>query len=106
MRASFDNPSEMFSNGGNGYIVIPCVKRNVIVIPQEAVADIDNKYIVYRVVKGKAVATEVKVVPYNDGQNFVVTEGLTPGDVIIAEGAGLLSDGMEVEVSKESKEEK
>lgn len=106
VRASFDNPSEMFSNGGNGYIVIPCVKRNVIVIPQEAVADIDNKYIVYRVVKGKAVATEVKVVPYNDGQNFVVTEGLTPGDVIIAEGAGLLSDGMEVEVSKESKEEK
>lgn len=106
VRASFDNPSEMFSNGGNGYIVIPCVKRNVIVIPQEAVADIDNKYIVYRVVKGKAVATEVKVVPYNDGQNFVVTEGLTPGDIIIAEGAGLLSDGMEVVVSKESKEEK
>ena len=106
VRASFNNPSEMFSNGGNGYIVIPCVKRNVIVIPQEAAADIDNKYIVYRVVKGKAVATEVKVVPYNDGQNFVVTEGLTPGDIIIAEGAGLLSDGMEVVVSKESKEEK
>ena len=106
VRASFDNPSEIFRNGGNGYIVIPCVKRNVIVIPQEAATDIDNKFIVYRVIDGKTVATEVKVVPYNDGQNYVVTEGLTPGDIIIAEGAGLLSDGMEVVINKETKKDK
>lgn len=106
VRASFDNPSEIFRNGGNGYIVIPCVKLNVIVIPQEAATDIDNKFIVYRVIDGKTVATEVKVVPYNDGQNYVVTEGLTPGDIIIAEGAGLLSDGMEVVINKETKKDK
>ena len=34
--------------------------------------------------------------PYDDGQTFVVTGGLEPGDVIIAEGAGFVTDGMEV----------
>ncbi len=96
IRASFFNPAELFRNGSNGYLELPYVMHGVIVIPQEAVVDIHDKYLVFRVVDGKAVETEVTVMPYDDGQTFVVTGGLEPGDVIIAEGAGFVTDGMEV----------
>lgn len=106
IRASFHNPTEIFRNGSNGYIKLPYIRHNVIVIPQEAVVDIHNQYLVYKVVDGKAVETKVTILPYNDGQKYVVTGGLEPGDVIIAEGAGFVKDGMEVTEKKEEKEEK
>jgi membrane fusion protein (multidrug efflux system) len=103
IRATFRNPTEIFRNGTNGYIELPYIRHNVIVIPQEAVVDIHDKYLVYKVVEGKAVETEVTILPYNDGQKYVVTGGLEPGDVIIAEGAGFVTDGMEVTEKKVKK---
>ena len=104
MSASFYNPDEMIRSGTNGYMVIPYVMHNVIIIPQAAAVDIDEKYLVYKVVKGKAVATEVTILPYNDGMRYIVTSGLNTGDVIIAEGAGLIEDGAEVTEKKVKKE--
>ena len=106
IRASFTNPTEMLRSGSNGYIVLPYVMHGVIVIPQEAAVDIHDKYLVYKVVDGKAVETEVTIMSYNDGAHFVVTSGLEPGDVIIAEGAGLVKDGIEVTEKKDEKEKK
>ena len=103
IRASFFNTTEIFRSGSNGYIEMPYVMHGVIVVPQEAVVDIHDKYLVYKVVDGKAVETEVNVLHYDDGQNFVVTAGLAPGDVIIAEGAGFVTDGIEVTEKKEKK---
>ena len=102
-RASFSDPKEMFRTGNNGYIVLPYVMHGVIVIPQEAAVDTNNKYLVYKVVNGKAVSTEITVLHYNDGQNFVVTAGLEPGDSIVAEGAGFVTDGIEVTEKKDKK---
>jgi membrane fusion protein (multidrug efflux system) len=55
---------------------------------------------VYKVVDGVAKACEIKVFRYDDGKDYVVTEGLKAGDVIIAEGAGMVKDGMRVKVKK------
>ena len=103
IRASFHNPTEIFRNGSNGYIELPYILHHVVVVPQEAVVDIHNKYLVYKVVNGKAVETKVSILSYNDGQNFVVTDGLEQGDSIIAEGAGFVTDGMEVTEKKDKK---
>ena len=103
IRASFFNTTEIFRSGSNGYIEMPYVMHGVIVVPQEAVVDIHDKYLVYKVVDGKAVETEVNVLHYDDGQHFVVSAGLEPGDVIIAEGAGFVTDGIEVTEKKEKK---
>jgi len=94
-RASFDNPSEMFRNGSNGYVVLPTTKHGVFVIPQEATIHIQDKCFVYRVVDGKAVFTEVKGIPAND-EHYVVTSGLNDGDVIIAENASMVTEGMAI----------
>ena len=96
VRASFNNPLELFRNGSNGYIDIPTIKHGVYVIPQDAAIHIQDKYFVYRVVDGKAVSTEVKVLPPNDDQQYVVTSGLNEDDIIIAEHAGMVSERMAV----------
>ncbi len=98
IRASFENSEDLFRNGSNGTIILPYELKNTIVIPQEATYDILNKQFVYKVVDGVTKACEIKVLRYDDGKDYVVTEGLKPGDVIIAEGAGMVKDGMRVKV--------
>ena len=101
IRASFDNPDGLFRNGSNGIVMMPYILKNAIVIPQEATFDIQDKIFVFKVENGMTKQTVVEVMPYNDGQHFVVTSGLKVGDVIIAEGAGLLKDGTRVKVKSE-----
>ena len=98
IRASFDNPEGLFRNNSNGTVHIPYSVKDAIVIPQEATFDIQDKIFVFKVEDGVAKARPVVVMPYNDGQTYVVTDGLKTGDVIIAEGAGLLKDGTRVRV--------
>ena len=100
LRASFDNPEDLFRNGSNGTIILPYELKNAIVIPQEATYDILNKLFVYKVIDGVTKACEIKVFRYDDGKDYVVTEGLKPGDVIIAEGAGMVKDGMRIKVKR------
>ena len=42
--------------------------------------------------------TEIEVAPLDDGKSYIVEDGLNEGDIIIAEGAGLMKDGLEVEI--------
>ncbi len=96
IRASFDNPNGMFHNGSNGVLRLPYHLKDAIVIPQEATFEMQDRYFVFTVADGVTHSTEIKIFPYNDGQTYAVTDGLKPGDVIIAEGAGLLKDNMKV----------
>ncbi len=100
LRASFENSEDLFRNGSNGTIIMPYELKDAIVIPQEATYDILDKQFVYKVVDGVTKACEIKVFRYDDGKDYVVTEGLKVGDVIIAEGAGMVKDGMRIKVKK------
>ena len=100
LRASFENSEDLFRNGSNGMIIMPHELKDAIVIPQEATYDILDKQFVYKVVDGVTKACEIKVFRYDDGKDYVVTEGLKVGDVIIAEGAGMVKDGMRIKVKK------
>lgn len=93
LRATFPNPERMLRNGGNGTIVFPYVRNSVMVIPQEATYEIQDKVFAYRVVDGKATSTQITVFPVDDGREYIVEQGLAVGDTIVAEGAGLLQEG-------------
>ena len=97
VRAVFPNPQHLLRNGGTGTVVVSTVRDGVIVIPQTATFELQNKVFVYRVVDGKTSQTAIQVAPLDDGISYIVEEGLTEGDVIIAEGAGLLKDGLPIE---------
>ena len=97
MIARFSNPNHILRSGASGSIVVPFVASNAIVIPQDAVAQIQDKYFVYVVDnKNKARYTEIKVSPDNDGENYVVTEGLHVGDKIVLKGISALNEGADV----------
>jgi len=100
LRASFDNSEDLFRNGSNATIVMPYKLKDAIVIPQEATYDILDKQFVYKVVDGVTKACEIEVFRYDDGKDYVVTAGLKAGDVIIAEGAGMVKDGMRIKVKQ------
>lgn len=99
VRALFDNPNGMLRSGSTGQILIPTVQESVLIIPQKATFEIQDRKFVYVVNdSNKTVSTPITVAPQNDGKNFVVTSGLTPGQRIAVEGVGsTLREGMTIQ---------
>ena len=93
VRAVFDNPDGRLMSGSSGRVNISYDRDGCIVIPQTATYEIQDKIFVYKVVDGKAVSTQITVFRINDGKEYIVESGLTAGDVIVSEGAGLLREG-------------
>lgn len=96
VRAVFPNEKGLLLSGSSGKVLIPSTYNDYIVIPQEATVKQQDKISVFKVVDGKAVTTLIKVAAYNDGREYIVLEGLNPGDEIVAKGAGLLREGTQV----------
>ena len=95
--ATFTNPEKLLKSGGSGTIIIPRQATSAIVIPQSCVSEVQNKKFVYLLGKdNKVIYTEIKVDPQNDGNNFIVTEGLKTGDKYVTNGITKLNDGMEI----------
>lgn len=93
IRAVFNNSNHLLRNGGSGTIIIPFTVNNCIAIPQAATYELQDRIFVYKVVDGKASSTEIQVTPQNNGTEYIVTDGLEVGDIIVAEGAGLIKEG-------------
>lgn len=102
LRAVFKNPDHLLRNGGNGLVSVPTRFEECISIPQAATYEIQNKIFVYKVVDGKAQSSQITVFKYNDGSNYIVESGLSVGDIIIAEGAGLVREGTPVQIPADS----
>lgn len=97
MVAHFSNPDHILRSGGSGSIVVPKVTSNAIIVPQDAVAQVQDRYFVYILGKNNKVKyTEIKISPDNDGQTYVVTSGLKVGDRIVLKGITALTDGAEI----------
>ena len=96
LRATFPNTGGLLHNGGSATVIVPTHRTDCIVIPQEATYELQNRSFVYRVIDGKTKATPIEVFRLNNGKEYIVESGLNEGDVIIAEGAGLLKDGIEI----------
>ncbi|MGM9809966.1 MAG: efflux RND transporter periplasmic adaptor subunit [Paludibacteraceae bacterium] len=97
VRAVFPNPERQLFSGGACDIILTERRNEAIVIPQSATYEIQDKVFCYRVADGKTVATMVSVRPLPDGKRYMVLSGLEAGDRIIAEGAGLIREGEQVE---------
>jgi len=96
LRAVFPNKEGLLHSGGAGNVIVPVQKTGALTIPQVATFEIQDKRYVYKVVDGKAQSNPVQVTRVNGGREFIVDEGLAPGDVIVAEGVGLLREGTPV----------
>lgn len=96
VRAVFPNGSRLLHSGASGNILIPSTYEDCIVVPQEATVKQQDKVLVYKVVDGKAVSSLIQVSDIDDGREYIVLSGLSVGDEIVAKGAGLIREGMQV----------
>lgn len=99
-RAAFPNPAGLLHSGGAGNVLITETVDSALTIPQAATYEIQDKVFVYRVVHGKAKSALVEVTPLNDEKLYIVRSGLDAGETIVAEGVGLLQDGMDITVKQ------
>lgn len=96
LRAVFPNPDRLLHSGANGSSGYPETYTDIILIPQEATFELQDKVFVYKIIDGKTKSTQITVSSTNDGKEYIVLDGLKVGDEIIASGAGLLKDGVQV----------
>lgn len=105
IKAVFPNNDKALLSGGAGNIIMPYTRNHVIVIPQEATYEILDKVYAYKVIDDIAKATVITVAKMNDNKTYIVENGLQPGDIIIAEGAGLVKEGSKVSTVDNKQEE-
>lgn len=98
VRALFDNTNGMLRSGSTGTVLIPYTSDSTILIPQKATFEIQDRKYVYALNDSNKVSSRfIRVAPENDGKNYIVTEGLVPGDRIAIEGVGtVVREGMVV----------
>lgn len=104
-RAEFPNPEAVLRSGSTGVVRIPIQRKEAILVPQNAVFDMQGKQMIYVVQKDNTVKSKVITVETTSGLDFVVSEGLEAGEVIVVEGASKLKDGMAIVPQQAKKED-
>ena len=96
VRALFKNIKGVLRSGSTGQVVIPHHMDSVIVIPQKATYELQDHKFVYVVGDScKVTSRPITIYSLNDGQNFVVTSGLSANEQVVVEGVGtVVKDGL------------
>jgi membrane fusion protein (multidrug efflux system) len=103
VRANFKNPKHLLKSGGTGTVVIPYIANNIILVPQTAISELQDKKYVYVVGNNNKVAyTPITVADVDDGQSYIVTSGLKAGDRIVVQGIASLQDKMDIKPISEA----
>lgn len=94
VRARFANKNKLLRSGESGTIQIPTDLEDVIIIPQNATLELQDKRIALVVDKNNKVqAVPIVVRPIPGGKFFVVDSGLNTNDKILVEGVGIVTEG-------------
>ncbi|NBL64713.1 efflux RND transporter periplasmic adaptor subunit [Flavobacterium sp. NST-5] len=95
-RAEFKNPEGILRSGSSGIVRLPIVQQDVIVVPQNAVFEMQGKQMIYVVENGNKVKSRIIKTNGTSELNFIVTDGLKAGEKVVVEGASKLKDDMEI----------
>lgn len=99
-RAVFPNPQRELMPGQFVRVIIKGLqRRNVIIVPQKAVLQTPLGSAVYVVENGKAVMKNIKLGD-KAGEDFIVEEGLKPGDMVITDNLMNLRPEMPVKIGE------
>jgi membrane fusion protein, multidrug efflux system len=98
LQASFPNPQHTLLPGQFGKIRVETeLRKNVVLVPQRAVQQLQNMQSVFTVGSGNKVELRVITTAERTGENMIVTQGLKPGDRVIVEGQLKVRPGMIVQ---------
>jgi membrane fusion protein (multidrug efflux system) len=87
LQASFPNPQHALLPGQFGKVRVETeLRRNVILVPQRAVQQLQSEQTVLTVGPGNIVQLRAIATAERVGENWIVQQGLKPGDRVIVEG--------------------
>jgi membrane fusion protein (multidrug efflux system) len=100
LRASFSNDNGLLRSGNTGKIRMTFNQNDIILVPQSATTEIQDKIFVYALDTNKKVHKQIITVSGRSGNNYIVKDGLKNGEQIVLEGIEGLQDGTIVEATK------
>ncbi|NTU45959.1 MAG: efflux RND transporter periplasmic adaptor subunit, partial [Chlorobiaceae bacterium] len=93
IRTVFPNPDGLLRSGNTGKVVLESIYRNVLLVPQAATVELQDKVFVFLVGSGNRVKKQSITVTGKSGNNYIVGSGLKAGDSIVTAGTEKLPDG-------------
>ncbi|WP_407429883.1 efflux RND transporter periplasmic adaptor subunit [Arcticibacter sp.] len=93
LRAKFANHNGILRSGNTGKIRLPIHHENVILVPQSATVEVQDKIFVYTVDPKNKVGRKPISVLATSGGDYLVNSGLRSGERIVIDGIDKLKDG-------------
>lgn len=100
LRATFSNPAAFLRSGNTGKVRIEQMNTGVLLVPQAATLEMQNKMFVYQLEDSNKVKRQAIITTGNVDGNYIVTEGLKRGDKIVTAGMETITEGVVVNPSK------
>ena len=95
-RAVFPNEEGLLRSGNTGKIRIPNVSPSVILIPQEATFELQDKVFVFALADSNRVESRPIPIAGRSGTHYLVESGVKPGDRIVYAGLDRLQEGTRI----------
>lgn len=93
----FPNPNNILRPGGYGKVrTVIRTEPNALLVPQRAVSELQGSYQVAVVGDDNKVAIRTVKVGDHVGSDFIIEEGLKPGESVVAEGVQKVRNGAQV----------
>lgn len=96
-KAVFPNPERILTDGNSGMIRIPQPYDDHILVPQSATYELQGDVYVYRMSVDHTIGSVKINFVDNVNNQYVVSEGLAPGDVIVAQGVSMMRAGQKIQ---------
>jgi membrane fusion protein, multidrug efflux system len=97
LQASFPNPQHELLPGQYGKVRVETeLRRNVMLVPQRAIQQLQSEQTVFTVNASNRVELRAITTAERVGENWIVQQGLKPGDRVIVEGQLKVRPGMQV----------
>lgn len=93
LRAVFPNAQSLLRSGNTGKIRLQEQHNNAILVPQSATVEVQDKIFVYTVGDSNKVSKQPLNIIGKSGTDYIVKEGVKPGDRIVFSGLDRLTDG-------------
>jgi membrane fusion protein (multidrug efflux system) len=93
LRAIFPNAQGLLRSGNTGKVRLQQQQNDAILVPQSATIDVQDKIFVYTVGDSNKVAKQPISIIGKSGSDYIVKDGVKPGNRIVFSGLDKLVEG-------------
>ena len=93
VRAKFPNPQGLLRSGNTGKIRLSLEHDNMLVVPQLATIEVQDKVFVFALADSNKVKKQAISIVGKSGTNYLVKDGVKEGDQIVLSGLDRLQEG-------------